>query len=243
MVRMDAPHPPAGPAGPPGPAEPPLVRLLRHRAEAHWLRGDRLLALAAVGHVNQGRYRVQGLDDDGIRGSALGNLFDAAIDTEMRGIVTAVRGDHPDCAAAGLYGAAGFTHAWLAITPHRVAVLRLRDVQDPGEGVADNLAARSTQGRQSLLGSFRDVGRLLKATAADARGPDRPPLDHRPQDAAIAWPFEVPYAHLHSIAGWQPPLIRPYPGGPRHVQVHFVDGSWARLQTDEAGAAALLPGG
>lgn len=180
--------------------------------------------------MNQGRYRVRGLDGDGIRGSALGNLFDAAIDTGMRRIVTAVGATSPTAPPGCTAPPGPPARGWRSRhTGWRSCGCGTRRTRARGPAVAPRLVP----GRGPAA---RGVGRRR-------RGPDRPPLEHRPRDAALEWPFEVPYAHLHSIAGWQPPLIRPYPGGPRHVQVHVMDGSWARLETDEAGAAALLPGG
>jgi hypothetical protein len=220
--------------------DPAAGALLRQRAEREWLRGEGLQALVPVGDVEQGRYRVRGLDPDGLPRSWLDTTLDAFTDPVAHpGIFTAVQGDHPQCAAVGLYAAARYDHVWMAITPGRLAVLRLRDVQEQADDLADDLAAQAREG-QSLGKLVRGVGRLVKASAAElTTGRRRPPLTERPQDAVLECPFEVPRAALQAIVGWKPPLMPTYDGGPGWMEVRFTDGSMARLTTDAAGAAAL----
>jgi hypothetical protein len=220
--------------------DPAAGAMLRERAEREWLGGEALAVLVPVGDIDQGRYRVRGLDPDGLPRSWLDTTLDAFTDPAVHpGVFTAVQGDHPQCAAVGLYVAAGYEHVWMAITPVRLAVLRLRDVQEPAEDLADELTAQAREG-QSLGKLLRGVGRVVKASAAElTTGRRRPPLAQRPQDAVLECPFDLPRAALQAIAGWKPPLIPTWDGGPRWIEVHFTDGSMARLTTDAAGAAAL----
>jgi hypothetical protein len=214
------------------------TRLAQERVQ-EWLQGEPIYVMALVGQVDGGRFRVRGLDADGHDSARVDRILDAFDDGPRAGAWTVVRGDHPGCAAAVLYQAAIHDHTFLTITPHRVALLRLRDRQDRLEGVAD--ALRPEAGERSSLGGFvRGVGKLLKAGASDmAASIRRPPLGERPDDAVLERPFEAPAHLLHSITPWKPPLMPKLPGGPRWVQVHLNDGSWTCLSTDSPGAAAL----
>lgn len=102
--------------------------------------------------------------------------------------------------------------------------------------------------QRSLGAAVRGLGRLVGTSAVEfAKSMRRPPLAERPQDAVLECPFEAPRSALQSITRWKQPMVPEFSGGPRFVQVQFTDGSWARLQTDAAGVAALTgpagPGG
>jgi hypothetical protein len=211
------------------------ARLVAQRAAERWLRGDVIQAMAMAGDLDAERYKVRGLDENGDPATLSERAWDAVFEDGPGGYV-AVRGDHPRCAAVGLYQAAGFDHAWFVITSHRIAVLRLRDALS----TADAAKAELLRGDRSLGGALRGLGQFVKASAADfAQSMRRPPLAERPADAVLEWPFERPRQELYGIERWKQPLVPQFRGGPRFVQIHFTDGSWARLKTDEAGQAAL----
>lgn len=213
-------------------------RLLLARAEREWLRGEPVLAMGTVAHVVQGRYRVRGLDPDGLPRSSVDRVLDSFDDTGHPGVVTVVRGDDPGCAAVFAYRAARFDHTWLVVTPGRVAVLRLRDAQNQADGAGDALAEASRE--RSVGGLLRGVGRLVASSAAElARSVRRPPLAERPGDAVLEVPFEAPSSALAGVAPWKPRGLPRLRHGPRHVQVAFADGSSACFTTDAAGEAAL----
>jgi len=232
-----------------GAADDDAVReLLCRRAEAEWLRGDVVQAMAAVKQVDAGRYRVRGLDADGhpldsFAVRATEGVVDAfTSEFNDGGIFAAVRGDHPECAAVGLYQAARHDHTWLTFTPHRVAVLRLRDVQNEAESVFDQELARAKQDR-SVRGAVRGFGKIVSSGAKElARSVRRPPLPDRPQDAVLEWPFEAPRHLLQAIESWKPRMMPTFRHGPRWVKVRLADGSWACFETDVAGATALTGG-
>lgn len=217
-------------------AQVPLVGSL---AAAHWLRGDTIEALAAAAELDAERYKVRGLDEDGHPISTGERVANAIIDWDAAagGGYVAVRGDHPLCAAVGCYRGVRHEHAWLVITSHRVAVLRLRD-RAAGQDAEEHLAHAKREG--SLGGALRGLGKFVKASATEfAKSMRRPPLHERPADAELVVEFEAPRQSLAGVARWKQPLVPQFRGGPRFVQVHFADRSWARLKTDEAGQAAL----
>ncbi len=206
------------------------ARLVAQRAVERWLRGDVIQAMAKAGELDVERYKVRGLDESGDPATLSERAWDAVFEDGPGGYV-AVRGDHPRCAAVGLYQAAGHDHAWFVITSHRIAVLRLRDAQS----TADAAKAELSNDR-----SLRGLGQFIKASAADfAQSMRRPPLAERPADAVLEWPFELPRHALRGVERWKQPLVPQFGGGPRFVQIHFTDKSWARVKTDEAGQAAL----
>lgn len=213
-------------------------------AARHWVRGDQVQAMVPVGrHLNVDRHRVRGLDELGNpQAQSMGRrAFDAAesmFDDNDTSYV-AVRGEQPQCAAVGMYRAAGFDHAWLVITSHRVAVLRLRDRQNAGEGKVDELLESAKQ-QGSLGGALRGIGKIVKTSATEfVKNARRPPLHERPQDAVLEWPFEAPRQVLVSIVPWKIPMIPQFSGGPRLIQVQFTDNSWTRLETDQIGQSSL----
>jgi hypothetical protein len=208
---------------------------------AAWLRGEALQVLASAGALDRERYKVRGLDEDGhpTRAAERGAnaVLDAWVDAAGAGAYVAVRGDSPTCAAVGLYGAVRYDHAWFVVTSARVAVLRLRDRAAGQEGATQELLSEA---KGSVGGALRGLGKFVKASATElARSMRRPPLHERPADAELLCEFEAPRQALAAVERWKQPLIPQLSGGPRHVQVHFTDGSWARLQTNEAGQAAL----
>lgn len=210
------------------------AHLVAQRAAERWLRGDVIQTMAKAGELATERYKVRGLDENGDPATLTERAWDAVFEDGPGGYV-AVRGDHPRCAAVGLYQAVGSDHAWFVITSHRIAVLRLRD----GLSTADAAKAELLRG-DSLGGALRGLGKFVKASAADfAQSMRRPPLAERPADAVLEWPFELPRQALRGVERWKQPLVPQFKGGPRFVQIHFTDGSWARVQTDEAGQAAL----
>jgi len=206
------------------------------RASAEWLRGDVLQALASAAELDREVYRVRGLDADGHPSGVLEKALSAMFD-ESGGEYVAVRGDHPSCAAVGLYRALSTEHTWLAVTSHRVAVLRLRDL---AAGTASEDALASVKEEKSLGGVVRGLGKLVKASATEfAQSVRRPPLVERGQDAVLEPAFELPRQALARIDRWKQPLVPEFRGGPRWLQLHFADGSWARVKTDEHGQSAL----
>lgn len=225
-----------------GSAESPLAAeaaLVAARASAEWLRGDVLHALASATELDREVYRVRGLDEDGHPASAAEKAFNSLF-TESAGEYVAVRGDRPDCAAVGLYRALAMEHTWLAVTAHRVAVLRLRDLAGGTESAA---ALDAVKQERSLGGALRGLGKLVKASASEfAKSVGRPPLAERPGDAVLEPAFELPRQALARVERWKQPLVPLFRGGPRWLQVHFTDGSWARVKTDEAGQVALTGG-
>jgi len=214
-----------------------ILRLLRERAEREWLRGEPLQAMAAVGPAG-GRYKVRGLDRDGHpKGSFVNRLLTSSEDT---GGQTVVQGDRPDCLAVGLYQAARGVDTWLTITPGRVAVLRLRDRRDRFDQTAVEVSDGAKPDR-SLGGVMRDVTRIVRHGVADlADSLRRPPLAERPDDAVLECAFEVPVSAVRSIEDWKPRFMPRLQGGTRWVKVHLADGSWACLDTDEAGLSVLV---
>jgi hypothetical protein len=222
-----------------GSAESPLAAeaaLVGARASAEWLRGDVLQALVPAIELDREVYRVRGLDEDGHPTSAAEKAFDSLF-AESAGEYVAVRGDHPDCAAVGVYRALSTEHTWLAITSHRVAVLRLRDL---ARGTASEEALASAKDEKSFGGMVRGLGKFVKASATEfAKSVRRPPLAERPADAVLEPAFELPRQVLARVERWKQPLIPEVRGGPRWLRLHFTDGSWARLQTDETGQAAV----
>lgn len=210
------------------------ARLVAQRAAERWLRGDVIQAMAKVDELDAERYKVRGLDENGDPATLAERAWDAVFEEGPGGYV-AVRGDHPRCAAVGLYEAARFDNAWFVVTSHRIAVLRLRDALCTAE------AAKAELLRGDSLGdALRGLGKFVQASAADfAQSMRRPPLAERPADAVLEWPFELPRQALHGIERWKQPLVPQFRGGPRFVQLHFTDRSWARVRTDEAGQATL----
>jgi hypothetical protein len=203
---------------------------------AEWLRGDTVRVLAAAGQLDQERYRVRGLDENG-NPSRVDDVLDVFSDDSGGGYV-AVRGGDPRCAAVGLYRGVRHDHAFLVITGHRVAVLRLRDTQDGTEAAERELSANQDG---SLGGALRGLGRFVKASATEfAKSVRRPPLHERPGDAVLECPFELPLHALQGVRHWKQPLVPEFRGGPRFAQLLFTDGSWARIKTDEPGQTALL---
>jgi hypothetical protein len=80
----------------------------------------------------------------------------------------------------------------------------------------------------------------VSASAAEfAKSVRRPPLAERPDEAVLECPYELPRAALARVEKWKQPLVPQFRGGPRWLAVHFTDGSWARVKTDEPGQAAL----
>lgn len=216
-----------------------LQSLLLQLAEDEWLRGDKILAAAPVGQMLQGRYRVRGLDHDGLPPAAGDRVLDSITDSNQPGLYAVVHGDHPHCSAVGMYKAADNDHVWLVVTSHRVAVLRLRDVRKNAETVFEDVEKQVKQDR-SLGGLARGVGKLVSSAAIElARGVRLPPLADRPEDAVLESPFELPSTHLRSIAPWKPRLLPRFRHGPQYVQVHFADGSSACLETNAEGLDTL----
>ena len=212
------------------------AELVRARATVEWLRGDVLQALASASELDREVYRVRGLDEDGHPTGAVEKAFNAVF-SESAGEYVAVRGDHPDCAAVGLYRALSTEHTWLAITSHRVAVLRLRDL---ARGTAADDALAAAKEEKSLGGVVRGLGKFVKASATEfAKSVRRPPLAERPHDAVLEVPFELPRQSLAAINRWKQPLVPEIKGGPRWLQLHFADNSWTRLKTDEQGQSTL----
>ena len=206
---------------------------------AEWLRGDAVRVLAAAGQLDQERYKVRGLDENG-NPSRADDVLDVFSDDDTAGAAgyVAVRGGDPRCAAVGLYHGVRHEHAFLVITAHRVAVLRLRDTQDGSAAAAQEL---KSNGDGSLGGTLRGIGRFVKASATElAKSMRRPPLHERPGDAVLECPFELPLGALRGVRRWKQPLVPEFRGGPRFVQLIFTDGSWTRIKTDEHGQAALL---
>lgn len=221
----------------PGVAEARLVGSLA----SSWLRGDVIQVLASAGELDRERYKVRGLDEDGHPTGAFergaGAVIDAFVGGGTAGEYIAVRGDHPQCAAVGFYRGLRHEHAWLVITSHRVAVLRLRD-RAAGQDAEDHLAEAKREG--SIGGALRGLGKFVKASATEfAKSMRRPPLHERPGDAELVCEFEAPRQALAGVEKWKQPLVPQFRGGPRFLQIHFTDGSWARLKTDEAGQQAL----
>lgn len=218
--------------------------LVAELAGRHWLRGDQIQAMAPAAHLDVDRYKVAGLDENGQPRpeSGLERAADAVgwmiVEDGPVGYV-AVRGGHPRCAAVGLYQATRFDHAWLVITSHRLAILRLRDIRNTEEGAVDEIIEQARQER-SLGGALRGLGKIVKTSATEfVKSARRPPLAERPQDAVLDWPYEVPRQALRSIERWKQPMVPEFNGGPRFVQVWFTDDSWARLKTDQSGLLAL----
>ncbi|MCP2257768.1 hypothetical protein LX15_001454 [Streptoalloteichus tenebrarius] len=223
-------------------AEAGLVRDLATRT---WLRGDTLLATAGCCEIENERFRVRGLDARGIERSVGGRMVEGFMDafmddnTPVRSV--AVHGEHPRCLAVGCYRAVSEKNAWLVVTSHRVAVLRLRDLQGDSGDVMKEFSD-SVRNPESVRGvqGLRKLGKFLKDVAVESvREVRRPPLTERPQDAALVSEFEISRADLVRIERWKPTLIPNFSMGPRHLQLHFRDGSWARVQTDVAGAIAM----
>ncbi len=216
--------------------DPAETALVHARATGEWLRGDVVQALVVATELDRERYRVRGLDEDGHPVGRVEKAFDALF-SESAGEYVAVRGDHPTCAAVGLYQALSTEHTWLVVTSHRVAVLRLRDL---AKGTASEDALAAAKEEKSLGGVLRGLGKIVSASAAEfARSVRRPPLSARPDDAVLECPFELPRAALARVERWKQPLVPQFRGGPRWLQVHFTDGSWARVKSDEAGQTAL----
>lgn len=214
----------------------PETALVQARVTGEWLRGDVVHALVVATELDREVYRVRGLDEDGHPAGRVEKAFDALF-SESAGEYVAVRGDHPTCAAVGLYQALSTELTWLVLTSHRVAVLRLRDL---AAGTAVRDAATEAKEQKSLGGALRGLGKIVAASAAEfARSVRRPPLGERPEDAVLECPFEVPRAALAGVEKWKQPLVPQFRGGPRWLAVRFTDGSWARVKTDEAGQAAL----
>ena len=214
----------------------PETALVQARVTGEWLRGDVVQALVVATELDREVYRVRGLDEDGHPVGRVEKAFDALF-SESAGEYVAVRGDHPECAAVGLYQALSAELTWLVITSHRVAVLRLRDTA-AGTAAQDALAEAKEQ--RSLGGALRGIGKIVAASAAEfAKSVRRPPLGERPEDAVLECPFELPRAALAGVEKWKQPLVPQFRGGPRWLAIHFTDGSMARVKTDEAGQAAL----
>lgn len=208
---------------------------------ASWLRGDAIQVLIPAGALDRERYKVRGLDEDGHPTGAfergVNTVIDSFVDAGSAGEYVAVRGNSPTCAAVGLYAAVRYEHAWFVVTSHRVAVLRLRD-RTSGQEAATQDLKQAADG--SLGGTLRGLGRFVKASATElAKSMRRPPLHERPEDATLVCEFEAPRHVLAAVERWKQPLIPQVRGGPRFLQIHFTDGSWARLQTNESGQAAL----
>lgn len=219
-------------------------KLVADLAARHWVRGDQVQVMVPVArHLNVDRHQVRGLDELGSpQAESTGRrAFDAVesmFDDDDTSYV-AVQGEHPQCAAVAMYRAARSEHAWLLITSHRVAVLRLRDVQNTEDGKVEALVEQAKQ-PSSLGGALRGIGKIVKTSATEfVKNARRPPLHERPDDAVLEWPFEAPRQVLASVVPWKIPLVPQFSGGPRLVQVQFTDNSWTRLETDQTGQTAL----
>lgn len=221
--------------------------LMAERIRHEWLRGEVLQVLAPGGQVDQARYQVRGLDG---WGASLGdtaaqratNWFLDSFDDAAAGFV-AVRGDDPRCAAVGLYRGVGFDHAWLVVTSHRFAVLRLRDVQNTEEGKVAELVDQTIKER-SLGAKVRGLGRIVKTSATEfVKTSRRAPLVERPRDAILTACLELPRDAVVSVSRWKQPMVPEFDGGPRFVEVRFTDSSWARVRTTRAGLLALTGAG
>lgn len=218
-------------------AESPETALVRERATREWLRGDSLQVLASATELDREVYRVRGLDEDGHPTGKFEKALDNLFFSDATGKYVSVRGDHPECVAVGLYRALSDEHTWFAITSHRIAVLRLRDT---ARGTAVEEATADVKAQKSLGGALKGLGRLVKESAVEfAKSTRRPPLAERPGDAVLEPVFEAPRQALARVDRWKQPLVPEFEGGPRWLQVHFADGSWARVKTDQAGLAAL----
>jgi hypothetical protein len=220
-----------------------LDELIGARAGA-WLRGDVIQVLVAARQLPREQYRVRGLDEDGhavapgMGARVVDRVANWMDETTDHGHV-AVRGGDPACAAVAMYRAVRHEHAWFGITSHRVAVLRLRDTAS--REVDSEQVLAEIKAKPGLGNLVRGVGKLVKSTATDlAASVRRPPLEQRPDDAVLEVPFEASRQVLRGIVRWKQPLVPEFAGGPRYVQVEFGDGSWARFETDEAGATALV---
>ncbi len=210
--------------------------LVHARATGEWLRGDTIQALVVATELDREVYRVRGLDENGHPIGRVEKAFDALFQ-ESAGEYVAVRGDSPTCAAVGLYQALAAEHTWLVVTSHRLAVLRL---VDRAKGTAAEDAFTEVKEQRSIGGALKGLGKFVSASAAEfAMSVRRPPLAERPDDAVLESPFEVPRAALARVEKWKQPLVPQFRGGPRWLAVHFTDGSWARVKTDEPGQAAL----
>lgn len=218
--------------------------LLIERA-AEWLAGEAVRAMASVSDLDSDRWRVSGLDDAGheLPAGRAERGIESTVDfltVEEGGGHLAVRGDHPTCAAVGLYRAAELDHAWFVITDSRVAVLRLRDAQDASEGEIQAILEEAKRER-SLGGAIRGVGKIVKSSSTEfVKRARRGPLAGRPEDAVFECPFEVPRFALETIDRWKQPMVPEFKGGPRFVKIGFTDASWARVKTDEDGLTALI---
>lgn len=221
-------------------AERELEQVLRDQVADDWLQGDALRALAQVRQLPGASYRVTGLAGDGSQRSRLVRTALFMLDDAPGEPFVGVRGGRPDCAAVRLFRAARSNYAWLAVTERRMALLRLEDAPDPKETEADRLSQLRQE--RSVGGLVRGVRALVTSTASDAvERFQRPPLRERPQDAVLGCPFEVDYSQLRSIQPWTSRRLRNDPS--RVLQIEFRDESWARLSTNEAGAATVLAAG
>ncbi|MCA1655133.1 MAG: hypothetical protein LC635_01395, partial [Pseudonocardiaceae bacterium] len=96
-----------------GSAEPPLdaeARLVGALAARQWLRGEVIHALVSATELDREVYRVRGLDEHGYPAGAGERAVSAIFAGESGGEYVAVRGDYPECVAAGLYRALSTEH-------------------------------------------------------------------------------------------------------------------------------------
>jgi hypothetical protein len=220
-----------------------------YQRSAEWLRGD-VIRVFAVAWSMPGRYKVRGLDKDGFpktdwredlaAGLVVASVFNAVVPSDDNGAdggprgPVVVGGEDPDCVAVSFRRALRQSkpeaggHAFLVITSHRVAVLRLRDTQEDAAPEPGAEERPTVEG--SPLERLRGMGRLVKKELADIRRrASRPPLSERPGDAALDCPFELPLAALRGHE-----LDRQ-----GRVRLSFSDGSWTLIRTDPAGQTAL----
>lgn len=214
----------------------PEHQLFDRLAGPAWAGPEPLRASAPVSEVSASRYRVRGLTEFGEpkvrRSHADPEVVLEEPGGESAGHYTAVRGDGPDCLAAGCYRAAtsGRGLAFVAVTDTRLAVLLLRDGSVEPMPDAERLLEEGG-------GLLRTVGRLVRGFVREVSALNS--IADRPESAVVEPVWEAPRQALSAATRWRKPLIPELRGGERNVQLTFSDGSFARLCTDEAGLASL----
>lgn len=127
---------------------------------------------------------------------------------------------------------------------------RVRGLDEDGDPLP---VGRSDRSMERIVEQFEEISALrYVAVEGDAPGCDavamgrdliedfrRTPLAERPDDAILEIALELPATAIRHVERRRQRGVPELRGGPRHVQLHFADGSIARVRTDEAGLRSL----
>lgn len=202
-----------------------------------WLGAETLKALACAEALPSGKFHVKGLDDHGIPVTRSRRTSTWSDDDVAAGRGAAVHARQPDSPAVRLYRAVQSPEpCWLVLGTERIAVIRIRDTAQRTDPTISPAAQRLV--RQKSVGKvLRGVGRMMREVATTLQEDiGRPPLHERPEDAVLEFEFEERRTELLRVERCRQLAVG---SATRNVRLHFADGSWAKIRTDQDGAEVL----